>query len=321
MARCAFTRLVHSDWSTAPSKRCCAEAQRTSSGWFVDPPKRTGVLTDFLDDLLGLPQPTLAGFDFPIGVPTAYARKAEISSFPELLEVLGAGVWSDFYRVCEDSKEISLHRPFYPRVSSSKARQVHLRDALGFGVIDALRICERQTKTRKAACSLFWTLGGNQVGKAAISGWRDVVQPARKAGALLWPFDGELTALSESGSLVICETYPAEAYRHVGVQFPAGASKRNQTSRREAMSSVFEWARCWGVSFSERMRDAIDDGFGAHKSGEDPFDAAIGLLGMIEVVDGRRSAAPTPIEAGVSEGWILGQAAESYEAICAALAR
>jgi hypothetical protein len=307
MARCAFARLVHSDWSTTPSKRWRAEARRTSSGWLVEAPKRVGVLTDLLDDLLGSPQSTLAGFDFPIGVPAAYARKAGISSFPELLDVLGAGVWSEFYLVCEESKEISAHRPFYPRVSSSKARQAHLRDALGFGDSDALRACERQTKTRKVACSLFWTLGGNQVGKAAISGWRDVVQPARKVGALLWPFGGELTALSESGSLVICETYPAEAYGHVGVHFPAGASKRNQTARREAMSSLLEWARRWGISFTDRMRNAIDDGFGAHKSGEDPFDAAMGLLGMIEVVDGRRAAAPTPT--GVSEGWILGQAA------------
>jgi hypothetical protein len=158
-------------------------------------------------------------------------------------------------------------------------------------------------------------------GKAAISGWRDVVQPARKSGALLWPFDGELTALSESGGLVICETYPAEAYGHVGVQFPAGASKRNQTARREATSSVFEWARCRGVSFSERMHNAIDDGFGAHKSGEDPFDAFIGLLGMIEVVDDRRAAGAPPIESAASEGWILGQVAFPYDAVCGALTR
>jgi hypothetical protein len=321
MARCAFTRLVHADWSTAPKKRWLAKAHRTSSGWSVDAPEQVGILGDFLNELLGLPQPTLAGFDFPIGVPAAYAQKAKISSFTDFLEVLGEGVWSEFYRVCEERQQISLHRPFYPRVSSSKARRVHLRDALGLCDIAALRICERQTKTRKAGCSLFWTLGGNQVGKAAISGWRDVVQRAKKAGALLWPFDGELTALSESGSLVICETYPAEAYGHVGVQFPAGAGKRNQTARREATSSVFEWAHCRGVSFSERMHTAIGDGFGPHKSGEDPFDAFIGLLGMIEVVDDWRPSGTPPIESAASEGWILGQVAFSHDAVCDALTR
>ena len=310
MASCAFTRLVHSDWSTSAAKRWFAEARRTSSGWFVEAPRRVGRLNDFLNDLLGLPQPTLAGFDFPVGVPAAYAQKAKVSRFTELLEVLGAGDWLEFYRVCEEDKEISLRRPFYPRVSSSKARQVHLLAALGVGDIDALRrACERQTKTRRAACSLFWTLGGNQVGKAAISGWRDVVQPARRGGALLWPFDGDLAALSKGNHLVICETYPAEAYGHIGVRFAPGASKQRQTDRRAATAALLPRSFKYGIEFSDAMRDALVDGFGPLKSGEDPFDAALGLLGMIEVVDGRRAAGPTQIEAAQSEGWILGQAA------------
>jgi hypothetical protein len=309
MARCAFTRLVHSDWSTAPAKRWFTEARRTSSGWFVEAPRPVGLLDDFLNDLLGLPQPTLAGFDFPIGIPAAYARKANVSSFAELLDGLGAGDWLEFYRVCDEDKEISLRRPFYPRVSSSKARQSHLLDALGVDLIDVLRrACERQTKTRKAACSLFWTLGGNQVGKTAISGWQSVLQPARRGGALLWPFDGHLVSLSKANYLVICETYPAEAYGHVGVRFAPGASKQRQTNRRAATASLLPRSLEYGIRFSDGMRDALVDGFGSAKSGEDPFDAALGLLGMIEVVDGRRAAAPTPLEAVDSEGWILGQA-------------
>jgi hypothetical protein len=267
-------------------------------------------LDDFLNDLLGRPQPTLAGFDFPIGVPAAYARKAKVSSFTELLEVLGAGDWLEFYRVCDEDKEISLHRPFYPRVASSKVRQVHLLDALGLDDIDVLRrACERQTKTRRAACSLFWTLGGNQVGKAAISGWQSVLQPARRRGALLWPFDGELAALSKASHLVVCETYPAEAYGHVGVRFAPRASKQRQTNRRAAAASLLPRSFEFGIQFSDATRDALAEGFGPLKSGEDPFDAALGLLGMIEVVDGRRAAAPTSIEGVDSEGWIFGQAA------------
>jgi hypothetical protein len=267
-------------------------------------------LDDFLKALLALAQPTLAGFDFPIGVPAAYARKAKFARFTELLEAVGTGDWSAFYRVCDSDVEISLCRPFYPRVSSSKARQAHLLDALGVDSIDVLRrLCERQTQTRKAACSLFWTLGGNQVGKAAISGWQSVLQPARRQGALLWPFDGDLAGLSQTNRLVICETYPAEAYEHVGVRFAPGASKQRQTDRRAATASLLARSFKYGIEFSDAMRDALADGFGPLKSGEDPFDAALGLLGMIEVVDGRRAAAPTSIEAFDSEGWIFGQAA------------
>lgn len=310
MTRCAFTRLVHSDWSTAPKKRWAAEARRTPSGWLVKKPKRVDGLEDFLHCLLSLPEPTLAGFDFPIGIPAAYARKAKVSRFTELLELLGTGEWSDFYRVCDTDEEISLRRPFYPRVSSRNAKQRHLLARLDVAAVDELRrLCDRQTATRRAACPLFWTLGANQVGKAAISGWRDLVQHARRAGALLWPFDGDLAALSQSGRLVICETYPAEAYGHIGVRFPSGTSKRKQSGRREAMAPISAWACSHGVSFSDGLRDAIADGFGPLESGEDPFDAALGLLGMIEVVDGRRAAAPASIEVVNSEGWILGQAA------------
>ncbi len=56
------------------------------------------------------------------------------------------------------------------------------------------------------------------------------------------------------------------------------------------------------------MRDGLTDGFGPSGNGEDQFDAALGLLGMIEVVEGRRAAAPTSIELNDCEGWILGQA-------------
>jgi hypothetical protein len=189
--------------------------------------------------MIGSPQTTLAGFDFPIGVPAAYARKANISRFTEVLEVAGTGESSDFYRVCDKDVEISLHRPFYPRVSSSTARQAHLVCALGVDSIDMLRrTCERQTETRKAACSLFWTLGGNQVGKAAISGWRTILQPAMREGAMLWPFDGSLAELSQSNRLVLCETYPAEAYGHIGVRFATGASK--QAERPACGKRVFD---------------------------------------------------------------------------------
>jgi hypothetical protein len=231
-----------------------------------------------------------------------------VARFSDVLDQFGAGKWSDFYRVCDRDEEISLHRPFYPRVSSRNAKQVHLLKALRVDNIDALRrVCEQRTGTRNAACSLFWTLGGNQVGKAAISGWQSVVQPARREGAQLWPFDGELVALSRDGRLVICETYPAEAYGHVGARFPPGASKQRQSDRRAAAASLLTNSSKYGIQFSSAASAALADGFGPLKSGEDPFDAALGLLGMIEVVDGQRQAAPASAEALQCEGWILGQ--------------
>ena len=109
---------------------------------------------------------------------------------------------------------------------------------------------------------------------------------------MLWPFDGDLAALSQRNRLVICETYPAEAYAHVGVRFPSASSKRRQTDRSAATASLLSHCSKYGIQLSDAMHDALAGGFGPLKSGEDPFDAALGLFGMIEVVDGRRAAAP-----------------------------
>ena len=306
----SFQRLVHADWSTSPRKRWAAEAQRTAEGWLVEAPHLVGDVCSFVTALLREPQPTLAGFDFPIGLPSEYGRVTGFSGFSEAVEAFGGGTWSRFYDVGERPEDVSVQRPFYPRVSSSSARQAHLLAGLNVSNIGTLRRqCERPTAERRAACSLFWTLGGNQVGKAAISGWREIIQPARRQGALLWPFEGDLTALANLGKLILCETYPAEAYGHVGVRFSAGESKQRQVDRRHVVAKLVSRCKENKIELTVRMIDALTNGFGAKKEGEDPFDAALGLFGMIEVVDGRRDAAPAAPEAPEWEGWILGQAA------------
>ncbi|WP_143523529.1 hypothetical protein [Pararhizobium arenae] len=58
------------------------------------------------------------------------------------------------------------------------------------------------------------------------------------------------------------------------------------------------------------LQSLISDGFGNGKDGEDRFDATVGLLGMIDVVDGRRSeGVPEADNVKTWEGWILGQRA------------
>jgi hypothetical protein len=267
-----------------------------------------GELAAFRRDLLEGKQPTLAGFDFPIGLPAAYGAKTGFAGFTTALDAFGTGLWSRFYEVGERAEDISLHRPFYPRLSASGMKQAHLFGGHAVPDMDALRrACERRTADRPAACALFWTLGGNQVGKAAITGWRELVQPARREGARLWPFDGALPALAEAGGLVLCETYPAEAYRHLAVRFEPGRSKRRRDDRRAATTGLADRCHAHAIRLSPGMADALADGFGAGASGEDRFDAAMGLLGMIEVAEARRAAAPATTAAPHWEGWILGQ--------------
>jgi hypothetical protein len=254
--------------------------------------------------------PVLAGFDFPIGVPFAYGVQTSEPDFVTALTKFGTGHWERFYEVAEHPSEISIERPFYPRRSSSEAKQAHLIQALCMSSINDLRRrCERMAPQRRAACPLFWTLGGHQVGKAAIAGWREVVGPAHRKGAKLWPFDGMLSDLARGGGLTVAETYPAEAYGHVGVRFAGGESKRRQEDRASKAGAIMAWSAQAGVQLARAMESAVGNGFGKDASGENRFDAALGLLGMVEVVTGRRLEGGSDPDVRTWEGWILGQAA------------
>ncbi len=72
---------------------------------------------------------TLIGFDFPIGLPSAYAERAGVHDFLDLLPNLGSGEWSGFYRVAEEPAKIGLRRPFYPQRPGG-TKMHHLLDAL-----------------------------------------------------------------------------------------------------------------------------------------------------------------------------------------------
>lgn len=304
-----YDRLIHSDWSIESKKRWMATAERTTQGWQVTAPQPVPPAVEFIDRWLFNGWTVLAGFDFPIGLPTAFGKKTGFANFTSALPEFGSGDWARFFDIADSPSDISPRRPFYPRSARAGSKQSHLLDALEVKAMDDIRrVCERKTDERRPACSLFWTLGGNQVGKAAIDGWQSVVRPARLRGARLWPFDGRLNELSKLPGCVICETYPQEAYGHTGIRFRTGGSKRVQEDRRSASANLFTWAEKHSVSFTTDARDVLLNGFGPSASGEDPFDAFVGLLGMIEVVDGRRpEGGASAGNSALWEGWILGQ--------------
>jgi hypothetical protein len=309
----AFTRLLHCDWSVDRQKRWTAIAVRTESGWYVERVEPTQPGADFLDCLFDETHLTLAGFDFAIGLPSFYIDRIasalfEGFSFPDLLATLPQERWANFFSAAARADDISLTRPFYPHRALAGVRREHIVNALGCASFDQLlRQCDKATVRRGAASPLFWTLGPKQVGKAALSGWREVLVPARQHKARLWPFDGAL-ACSASHFLTIAETYPAESYRHVGINLQSGMSKRNQGHRRKALAGINDWCSANQIVLSKAVDEAVKGGFGARRSGEDPFDAFAGLIAMIEVAEGRRQPSPdSNISVQEREGWILGQ--------------
>ena len=306
-----FETMIHADWSTSPKKRWAARARRADGNWLIEDPELVGSCEALLDHVFAAAAdgPVLIGFDFPIGLPAAFAARAGITSFREALPLLGEGRWKDFFQVAETPGEISLERPFYPRSSAKGATRAALLAGLGVSRYEELlRTCERRTSDRREACSLFWTLGGNQVGRAAMSGWREIVAPALLRGARIWPFDGSLPDLAKTSAVVIAETYPAEAYRMIDAGFAATESKRRVEDRRRRAQRILDWAVRHGVELSAGAHASILDGFGSKSNGEDKFDALFGLIKMIEVVDARRAETTERHQKAVAvEGWILGR--------------
>jgi len=303
------TVIVHADWGSDPKKRWAARAMLRSDGRYVAvAPEPVGAVADLIPGIrqeIGGPGSALIGFDFPIGVPMFYATAVHIGSFRSLWPQLGQGKWSDFFKVANKPSDISLYRPFYPLNTGGK-RQADLVAGLGARCIgDLRRLCELAQPNRNAACPLFWTLGANQVGKAAIIGWRDVLAPALKESdsVVIWPFDGPLQGLMRAGTMVIAETYPAEYYRWFFAKQFKG--KRKRENRQRVGPELLRWAEKAGVGMDSNLAALVEAGF---PDGDDSFDAVIGLFGMLEVALGRREPGESEDQSIRNiEGWILGQ--------------
>jgi hypothetical protein len=309
--------IAHADWGSDPRKQwMCVGELGLDGRYHIASPEPVGdpgtMLRRLRDRANG--DTVAVGFDFPIGIPVAYARRAGIANFLEVLPKLGHDRWADFYTVASTPEDISLTRPFYP-MRPGGTKQIHLTAALGVDAMtDLLRICDRANEGRGAASPIFWTIGGKQVGKAALLGWRSVLAPALQDNDLdvsIWPFDGAFTELIARGGIVIAETYPAEACLHLGLTPPGrGWSKRSQDGRRDQASSIEAWARQRPVELHGELQTLVADGFGPSNGAEDPFDAMLGLVSMVEVALGYRGdGAPDLDMVREVEGWILGQAA------------
>jgi hypothetical protein len=321
--------IAHADWGVNPKKRWMAVALRSENGnYLAERTEQVGETGRLLADLrkrAGGDGPVLAGFDFPIGVPRHYAYVAEIEDFLSWLPKLGSGVWQEFFDVAETPAQISPLRPFYPHRSvytgpdgsRQNVRQAELLQALAVGQIDQLRrLCERRHASRRAACPLFWTVGAQQVGKAAITGWREVLAPGLADPALklqIWPFSGPLADMLTNNAIVTVETYPAEFYHQLGIAFgkprqSEKSGKRVQAERVKNAGKLLAGAGQVGLDLEGRLKAEIEDGFGADQEGEDRFDALVGLVGMLKTIRDLDSFAdPEDTDIRCIEGWIFGQ--------------
>jgi hypothetical protein len=340
---------AHADWSVDPRKRWIAVARQADEAWSLAAPQPVGEVATLLRRLQVQANGAAValGLDLPLGLPRAYAALCPEPDFPTFLKTLAGR--PDFFRVCATLAEVDRGRPFYPaRGVAGMTRAAHAA-ALGLGGAAALsRACDRATAERPAGAPLFWTLGANQSGKAAIAAWRDLLLPALErdefasahpsrsrpsfepviqtsgrsafghhalgvnAPIRLWPYAGKLRGLLTAGAIVLAETYPAEAMRHLGIRLHPifGGSKRRQADRITAAPSLLAAMAALGVVPDPALGLAIASGFGADSAGEDRFDCVLGVLCVINVLAGNRpDDAPPDPWIRRWEGWVLGQTA------------
>ena len=302
---------VHADWSIDPRKRWMAVARRTTGGWSLAAPVPVGDLGTFLRRLRAAADggAVALGVDLPLGVPRAYAALRPEPDFPHFLRQTAD--WPDFFRVCATLVELHSLRPFYPaRGIAGMTRAAHAL-ALGLGGAAGLsRACDRATAERPAGAPLFWTLGANQSGKAAIAAWRDLLLPAFSGGddLRLWPFAGSFRGLLAAGAVALAETYPAEALRHLGIRLRG--SKRRQADRATVAELLRDAMARLDVVPDHALEVTVADGFGADAAGEDRFDCVLGVLCVLNVLAGNRpDTAPEDPWIRRWEGWVLGQTA------------
>ncbi len=305
-----MTLVVHADWSKHAFKRWMTVIRPEDGQWRVAAPEPVGNTATLLDRLRARAGDAAVAFgiDCPLGLPRAYAAlHARAADFPEFLRKLNAR--SGFTDVARTLDEVSAARPFYP--ARGTAGMTRLSHALALGMADArglCRACDMATVERPAGAPLFWTLGANQSGKAAIAAWQELIGPALRGAAppRLWPFEGGLHALLRPGAVVIAETYPAEAMRHLDVA--RVGSKRRRADRVACAPALrAAIARLGGVA-DAAAAETITDGFGNDAAGEDRMDCLLGALCVLGVVSGAR-ADWVPEDPWVTtwEGWLLGQ--------------
>ena len=96
--------VAHCDWSMDRKKRWMSVAFRDGGRWQVHGPELVGDTMTLIDRMKARSVEKgslLLGFDFPIGLPMAYARATELGSFREALASFGSGIWSDWYSVAD----------------------------------------------------------------------------------------------------------------------------------------------------------------------------------------------------------------------------
>lgn len=301
--------IAGADWSVHPAGRRMVIARHIGGGggrerYRIEGPAPVGALDSLADRLTdhGRLRAWL-GIDVPIGLPAAYLQAAGLQDFRAALAAFGQGLWADVYRPSDRPR---LHRPFYP--ASRAPRGTHRKGVWLAGVGAGAAAFMRDFDRAMGGASLFWLIGPNQVGKATISAWRDLLAPAAPTLGL-WPFDGPLSDCFAGAPLTVAEVYPALGYRLFGLAIAKPGARKGDPGARAACAPVLRRrCRLLAAGLAPETGALLDQGF----ESDDDFDAFIATLIMIAAGQGRiANQAPARTRQNRTEGWVLGLGPET----------
>lgn len=243
--------VAHCDWGKDPKKRWMAVASRPGGGDFTAAATvMVGSTSTLLDRPRGIAgqRPVLIGFDFPVGIPRAYADAAGIEFFPDFLRVVAGSAASTFFDPAVEIGDISIDRPFYPRRPKGSKRQ-HLVDALGLNRWDELfRVCERGTEERSPAITAL-LVGRCAAGRAGRdAGWQEVVAPAlAREDVRLWPSTATSTPWPPRQSHPVraawersCDFGRWDGQLHVACRDPPGGRRTGHTVAGSSVGALMQ---------------------------------------------------------------------------------
>lgn len=304
------TVVAAADWSVNHRKRWLAKAiwDTEAKRYAVYASERVGdsaTLPNRLQEDLPAKATTVLGLDLPIGLPAEYAEKVGVASFLDFLPQIGTKPWADF---ATPSNSPTLEQPFGPHYVRRKGEftRQNLVDGLQMKHFeDTYRRCDQEAQ----AHSLFLTIGGKQVGRAALHAWQNVLIP-NLDHLHIWPFQGSFRKLiAESGTTVIVEVYPGGAYAQLGIGLGRGQvekGRRRSKTRREDRQHPDVGGRLLAAleevaHVTPAARTEILSGFDS----DDAFDAMVGLAALLMGVTGRwKDETPTDDTVRNVEGWI-----------------
>jgi len=266
--------------SGSPKKRPIYFAGRTDGPAICRYRHKDGILS--ICTSTDLPPPILLLVDVPIGLPLGFPQV--LGDHSDFLSWLAdrRGAWESL--VTNSIGSQTAHSPFVVCKAGEKK-------ASGFF---PLRECDRLTGGE----SLFWCVGGKQVGKASLQFWHETLIPLQRHFTDhlgVWPFEPP-----EDRTVVVAECYPAI------LQKPVWGRRVTKTDPLDVVDAMH--------SAVDRHRSQCDETTWLHgASSEDEFDMLTTALAVVQNQFQSSALLAAPSHAAPIEGWMMLLSAAAVE--------